>query len=497
MSQAPLRLHPANPKLFEFRGAPRVLVCATEHYGAVMNRPFDFKKHLADAAEKKQTLTRLFTLFREMQSPQNPYSTCKPESPDYISPFRRTGSGLALDCQPKYDLDQWNPEFFERLHQFLSLASDYGIVVEVVLLSNTYAPGIWTLNPLHHENNINGLEGIAWPDYLSTRHSKLFARQCAHVRKIVEETNQYDNIIYEICNEPGGLAEPDSPTVEEVNAWQMAIAEVIRQTEARLPNRHLIAGQEAFAYRLPDESRRCGPDVHQFADQSFDTLAFDVVNMHPLSNMIYRGKHLDLGQFMMARLRLRNLRQYCRDLYQERKPLNLDEDNCASQYKDINGWTIHRKRAWMTLLCGAHYDMIDFSIINYCETGTPESQRCLRTWMKHLSEFVHSLDLVQSRPLHLGPTGIPDHVIGSAFGVREEDFAIYFADARELDEPGHGDSIKLDLVIPLEAHEHEMRSYSPTSGLYSPSLHLRGEPKTPLHVPPFTHDIVIRISRVH
>jgi len=473
-----------------------MLLCATEHYGAVMNRPFVFEKYLADAAEKKQTLTRLFTLFRELQSPLNPYSTCKPESPDYIAPFRRTGPGLAHDGQPRYDLDQWNPEFFERLHRFVSLASDYGIVVEVVLLSNAYAPGIWTLNPLHHDNNINGLENVPWPDYLSTRHPKLFARQCAHVRKIVEELNRYDNVLFEICNEPGGLVEPGTPTLEVVNAWQMTLADLIRQTEASLPNRHLIAGQEAFAYRLPDESARSGPDVHQFSDASFDTLAFDVANMHPLSNMLYRGKHLDLGQFMMAKLRLRNLRQYCRDLYAERKPLNLDEDNAASQYKDLNGWTIHRKRAWTTLLCGGHYDMIDFSIINYCETGTRASQRALRTWMKYLSEFIHSLDLIRSRPLDLGLTGIPDVVVDSAFGVPGNDFALYFADARELDEPGHGDPISFNLEIPLDAHDYEVRIFSPTTGTYSASLHLKGGHGTRLPIAPFVHDIVVRISRL-
>ncbi len=167
--------------------------------------------------------------------------------------------------------------------------------------------------------------------------------------------------------------------LDEVNDWQAALARIVRETEAELPNRHLIAGQEAFAYSLPDESQRSGPDVHQFADGTFDTLAFfDVANMHPLSNMIYRGRHYDLGQFMSGRLRLRNLRQYCLDLYQEPKPLNLDEDNAASQYKDPAGWTIHRKRAWTALFCGCHYDCIDFSIINYCETGTPDSQRHIR-----------------------------------------------------------------------------------------------------------------------
>ena len=48
----PIRIHPQNPKLFEFRGEPLVLLTATEHYGAVMNRPFRFDRYLADTADK-------------------------------------------------------------------------------------------------------------------------------------------------------------------------------------------------------------------------------------------------------------------------------------------------------------------------------------------------------------------------------------------------------------------------------------------------------------
>jgi len=33
-----IRIHPKNEQIFEFRGMPLVLVTATEHYGAVMNR---------------------------------------------------------------------------------------------------------------------------------------------------------------------------------------------------------------------------------------------------------------------------------------------------------------------------------------------------------------------------------------------------------------------------------------------------------------------------
>ncbi|MDO8685718.1 MAG: DUF6298 domain-containing protein [Clostridiales bacterium] len=104
---------------------------------------------------------------------------------DYTSPFMRTGPGRALDGELKYDLDKKNGEFFDRLHRFLTQASKYDIIVELTLLSNTYSPGVWALNPLNAANNINDLEVFKWPDYILMRHPKSFQRQATHVKKIV------------------------------------------------------------------------------------------------------------------------------------------------------------------------------------------------------------------------------------------------------------------------------------------------------------------------
>src|ERR1039457_1644673 len=107
-AQDAVKIDPDNPKYLLFRGKPLVLISASEHYGSVINRPFDYEKYLADAAEHKMTMTRTFLLFRELQGARNPSSPCKPESPDYIAPFVRSGPGKALDGEPIYDLDQWN-----------------------------------------------------------------------------------------------------------------------------------------------------------------------------------------------------------------------------------------------------------------------------------------------------------------------------------------------------------------------------------------------------
>lgn len=500
---AAIQIYAENPKLFEFRGKPLVLVTATEHYGAVINRPFDIAAYLHDAAAQGITLTRLFTLFRELQTPINPYSTCKPETPDFVTPYLRTGPGRAQDREPKFDLDQRNPEFYERLHRFLTLAAELGIVVEIVLFSNTYSPDVWSLNPLNAHNNVNGVEEIAWPDYLSQRHPKLLAYQLAHLRAIVTATNAYDNVIYEICNEPGGnvagnnVAGSNYPPCAEVNAWLATMIATVRELEAGLPHQHLIAGQEAFAY---------DPFV-QGSDLSFQQLDYDVVNVHPLPGTTYGGKVYEMGQFMSKQLALRPLRDFCLATYHEPRPLNQDEDNIASQYKDEEAWTIHRKRAWTTLLSGAHYDYIDFSITIYTPTGTAASSRLIRSWIKHLSTFIHSFDLARARPLLGVVTSAPTHILEMAFGVEGEDFCVYLADERELPaardlpngaagDPSAGSPINGALTLKLAAAAYRVSCFDPSSGLYSPAITIPGGEQTEIALPEFVHDLAIRFTRL-
>ena len=384
---------------------------------------------------------------------------------------------------PKYDLDAWNPEFFERLHGFLSLASDLGVIVEVVTLSNTYNNDIWALNPLNPSNNVNDTESIAFPEYLTMRHPRLFARQCALVHKIVEETNQYDNIIYEVCNEPTGHTPgvENAPDLEEVNAWQTALAQIVRDTD---PHQHLIAGEEAYRH----------DGYRQGADMSFRQMFFDVVNIHPLPNTSYNGTDYDMGTFMSKQLKLRAVGAFCLAAQAEAKPLNYDEDNVASRFIDVDGWTIHRKRAWVTLLSGGHYDYIDFSILPGRETGTTGAQRHIRTWFKHLSEFVHSMDLARARTMPGWLREQPTHTVEAVFGVAGEDYAVYLADERELTEPGAGEPIQGALSFTLPDAKYQVACYAPATGLYSPWLDLEGGPVR-FATPAFPHDLVVRIKK--
>ena len=57
----PIRLHPANPHYFLFRGKAVALITSGEHYGAVLNRDFDYRRYLATLEADGLNYTRLFT----------------------------------------------------------------------------------------------------------------------------------------------------------------------------------------------------------------------------------------------------------------------------------------------------------------------------------------------------------------------------------------------------------------------------------------------------
>jgi len=482
--RTPISIHPDNPHYFLFRNRPLALITATEHYGSVINRAFDFESYLADAADKRQTLTRTFLLFREQQSSRNPCSPCKPESPDYIAPWPRTGPGTANDGEPRYDLNQWNKEYFFRLHRFLKRASELGIVVELTLFSNAYEDGVWALNPLSAENNLQEVGKVAWNEYTTLRNQALLDMQLAYVSKIVQETSRYDNVYYEVCNEPWG-SENSDVLAAEVDAWQARIADAVRE-ELRLLNRkHLVFGSQAWNYE---------PEFRQPLDDSFSGKVFDAVNVHPLPNTLLGGRAFQLGNFMSKELVLKDFHDFCRATQSSEKPCVLDEDNTATLYRDDVGWTIHRKRAWTAVMSQSHYDFIDFSVTVGNPTGTIESNRKIRTWMKYLSQFIHSFDFVRAEPLNNWIEKCPTHVVASALGIPGEDYAIYLADAREVTDSTAGDPIKGDVSFKLPRGDYRASVYSPTTGEYSPAIRIRGGEETiELPLPTFVHDVVVRV----
>ena len=57
----PIKLHPENPHYLLWRGKAAILITSGEHYGAVLNSTFDYKKYLATLESHGFNLTRTFS----------------------------------------------------------------------------------------------------------------------------------------------------------------------------------------------------------------------------------------------------------------------------------------------------------------------------------------------------------------------------------------------------------------------------------------------------
>jgi hypothetical protein len=82
-------------------------------------------------------------------------------------------------------------------------------------------------------NNVNGLGACPREEVYTLKHEDLLTAQIEVTRKVVAELRDFDNLYYEICNEPyfGGV------TME----WQHKIADTIAEAEKEFPHRHLIS----------------------------------------------------------------------------------------------------------------------------------------------------------------------------------------------------------------------------------------------------------------
>ena len=231
----PLALHPDNSHYLLFRGRPTVLIGSTEHYGAVLNLDFAYVRYLDELQAKGLNLTRTFSgVYCEAeQSFQIKHNTLAPARGRLIAPWARSATPGSADGGAKFDLGRWDDAYFRRLKDFLSAASRREIVVELVLFCPFYEDPLWNLSPMNARNNTRGLGTMPRTEVYTLQHPAMLAVHEALVAKICAELKDFDNLYYEICNEPyfGGVTLP----------WQDRIAAAITAAEAQFPHKHLIA----------------------------------------------------------------------------------------------------------------------------------------------------------------------------------------------------------------------------------------------------------------
>ena len=214
----PLSLHPDNPHYFLFRGRPTVLVTSGEHYGAVINLDFDYKAYLAELQRHGLNHTRTFAgTYREVPGSFSiGNNTLAPKDDRFLCPWMRRGN--------EFDLTRWNPDYIVRLKDFMGEASRRGVIVELNLFCPYYKDEMWQVSPF---NTVPRLEAY------TLKHPAITRAQMELVRKIIGELRDFDNVYYEIANEPyfGGI------TLE----WQRAVSRAIADAEAGFSGKHLIS----------------------------------------------------------------------------------------------------------------------------------------------------------------------------------------------------------------------------------------------------------------
>jgi len=376
----PIQLHPENQHYFLYKGETLALVTSAEHYGAVLNRDFDYKTYLKTLSEEGMNYTRIFTgsyfeIEGESFGIQN--NTLAPRKESIMTPWGIVISGQSR--QWKYDLSTWNEAYFQRLHEFMAKAAELDIIVEVTLFSSIYRTEHWDICPQNPVNNINMEGDISRFDAQTVNNGELLSYQVSFVRKMVNELNEYDNFFFEIQNEP--WSDHAVPVYNIINkeelrakdwtykadfadeasmAWQEHLASVIAEEEKGLAKKHLIAQNYTnFRASIPEVSEH-----------------ISILNFHyAWPEAVSWNYHYD-------------------------RVIGFDESGFAG-----SGDQVYRRQAWQFMLSGGGlFNNLDYSFFVGNEDGLGENQapgggsKTLRSQLKILSEFLHDFELEKLHP---------------------------------------------------------------------------------------------------
>jgi hypothetical protein len=377
----PIRLHPENPHYFQYEGKPAILITSAEHYGAVLNLDFDYLKYLDTLARDELNYTRIFTgVYIEREGSFNiKNNTLAPATGRVITPWARSNQPGYINGGNKFDLEKWNPAYFQRLRAFVQHAALRDVIVEVTLFSSIYREQHWQYSPLHPANNVNGTRIDKWTNAHTLDNGNLLGHQEKMVRQIVRRLNAFDNVFFEIQNEPWSdqtvpslllnPSDPDSAKTwykrsdlasDAALAWQEKIASVIADEESRLPKKHLIA-QNYCNFKFP--IRDVDPHV-------------SILNFH------YAWPEAATWNYGWDRV------------------IGFDESGFAGRED-----AAYRSQAWHFILSGGGlFNNLDYSFVVGHEGGTAKDDAPgggsarLRTQLKVLKDFIESYNFAKLHP---------------------------------------------------------------------------------------------------
>jgi Cellulase (glycosyl hydrolase family 5) len=456
----PLALHPDNPHYFLFHGKPTLLLTSGEHYGAVLNLDFNYRKYLKTLSDDGLNLTRTFpgAYVEPIEAFNIERNTLAPAPGRFICPWARSKRRGYINGGNRFDLTRWDETFFRRLKDFVAEAGKRNIVVELNLFTPMYEDPQWSYSPMKASNNINGIGKVSKHEvYTLETEPDLLHVQEEMVRKIVSELNGFDNLYYEVCNEPyfGGVTQ----------AWHDHITEVIVGTEKNLPKRHLISWNVANDYaKIPD--RKDGPMSQKLQrkppfEPHPDTSIFNFHYARPAAAL---------------------------DNYHLNKALGLNETGFKGTGDDY-----YRMQAWEFLLAGGGlYNNLDYSFCVGHEDGTfpvksptpGGGSSTLRRQLRHLGEFVRSFEFLRMKPAReVVKGGVPKALSFQVLAEPGRQYAVYLRSGK-----------RVALVIDLPAGKYEGQWLDAVTGRRLPIMSLdHAGGKAKIQSPNIEHDCALQL----
>lgn len=180
------------------------MITTDQHYGAVINLDFDYIAFLNTLQEYGMNLTRIYPGgYVEMKDSYIAGNPLGPSPGRFILPWavsNENGANQFLGSY-KYDLNKWDTAYFSRLKDFVHQAELRDIIVEVAFFNGMYDDR-WAMQPLYHTNNIQNVGNCEYQQYTTTTDMELVKVQAEYVKKIAGELYSFDNLIYDISDEP-------------------------------------------------------------------------------------------------------------------------------------------------------------------------------------------------------------------------------------------------------------------------------------------------------
>ena len=227
----PLKQHSENPRYFsDASGKPVYLVGSHtwsnfQDYRMEGDPAFDYDHYIAFMVDHHFNFMRFWTWEHAAWTTWSPEKTVIDPMP-----YQRTGTALALDGKPKFDLSQFNQAYFDRMRARILKARDKGIYASVMLFQafssvwpkggTTFGYNAFAGHYYNTDNNIQRFDGDKNKDkILDINEPKVREYQAAYIKKIIDTVWDLDNVLYEVINE-GGNAEWDAFVIKTVKDYE-------------------------------------------------------------------------------------------------------------------------------------------------------------------------------------------------------------------------------------------------------------------------------------